>query len=99
MDSADVLVIPRGGFSQDAEMGITALATEICDFVSNFEHNFSEVAIILPAGTGTSAFYLSKALHNCKKKDFMYNVYAVPVTTSIDQMKLDLSALGIENAQ
>jgi 1-aminocyclopropane-1-carboxylate deaminase/D-cysteine desulfhydrase-like pyridoxal-dependent ACC family enzyme len=58
--SRNQLLIQQGGAQSEAEFGIQQLATEIRQWAA--QQNFAQLAIFLPSGTGTSAFYLQKEL-------------------------------------
>lgn len=60
------LLIPEGGRSPIAEMGIKQLAQEILQWAQ--EQKIGELTVALPSGTGTTALYLNKHLapHNIK---------------------------------
>ena len=58
--SRNQLLIQQGGAQSEAEFGIQQLATEIRQWAA--QQNFAQLAIFLPSGTGTSAFYLQKQL-------------------------------------
>lgn len=66
-----VMVVPQGGATAGAEEGVKALAAEIQDFWSDFTRSAAagggsggelSLAVVLPAGTGTTAYYLAKHL-------------------------------------
>jgi 1-aminocyclopropane-1-carboxylate deaminase len=61
--SSDCLIVPEGGRSSLAEIGIKQLADEIIDWIAM--HALENVAVALPSGTGTTAFYLHKYLQPC----------------------------------
>ncbi|OIQ00138.1 MAG: 1-aminocyclopropane-1-carboxylate deaminase [Zetaproteobacteria bacterium CG2_30_46_52] len=57
-----VLFIPQGGACPMAEAGIQKLAKEIIDWQQ--AQNVKQLTVATPSGTGTTAFYLAKALPN-----------------------------------
>ena len=59
--ASNQLLIQQGGAQSEAEFGIQQLAVEIRQWAA--QQNFAQLAIFLPSGTGTSAFYLQKQLH------------------------------------
>ena len=78
------LWIPQGGAADMARGGVEILAEEIygfctqlensdtsvgCDGSSNGEERKSPIAIIVPSGTGTTAYYLNCALQKLLKSD------------------------------
>ena len=58
--ASNQLLIQQGGAQSEAEFGIQQLAAEIRQWAA--QQNFAQLAIFLPSGTGTSAFYLQKQL-------------------------------------
>ena len=58
--ASNQLLIQQGGAQSEAEFGIQQLAVEIRQWAA--QQNFAQLAIFLPSGTGTSAFYLQKQL-------------------------------------
>ena len=58
--ASNQLLIQQGGAQSEAEFGIQQLASEIRQLAA--QQNFAQLAIFLPSGTGTSAFYLQKQL-------------------------------------
>lgn len=54
------LFIPEGGRHQMAEWGISVLAEEIVQWAAG--QNITKLTVMLPSGTGTTAFYLQKHL-------------------------------------
>lgn len=58
--ASNQLLIQQGGAQSEAEFGIQQLADEIRLWAA--QQNFAQLAIFLPSGTGTSAFYLQKQL-------------------------------------
>jgi len=57
----NVLFIEEGGRQQEAEYGIKILTKEIMDWQK--EKRIKELNIFLPSGTGTTALFLQKSLH------------------------------------
>ncbi|KDO35086.1 hypothetical protein SPRG_01151 [Saprolegnia parasitica CBS 223.65] len=68
--------IPQGGASADAEVGVQVLASEINAFASDKPRCDPPLSVLLPSGTGTTAYYLAKHL----RPDI--DVYAVPCVGS-----------------
>ncbi len=67
----DTLIIQEGGRDLEAKVGIDILASEIVEWKN--KNNFSNLKVILPSGTGTTALFLSKALTKENIK-----VYTIP---------------------
>lgn len=55
-----VVFIPEGGRCQYAETGLKILADEIIDWAE--EKSFTDIRVVLPSGTGTTALFLQKNL-------------------------------------
>ncbi|MES0491333.1 MAG: hypothetical protein ABUK01_15170 [Leptospirales bacterium] len=71
------LVIPQGGACSLSEPGIKILADEIQSFIE--KKKMKNLAVVLSAGTGTTAYYLQKHLpKQC--------VYTVPCVGSVDYL-------------
>jgi len=64
----EILFVKQGGAMPEAESGVRSLAKEIEDFAS--KNSFSELAVVLPSGTGATAVYLQKHLK--------FKVFTVP---------------------
>lgn len=80
LDNATQLV-HQGGAGLEAQAGMEALAMEI-------RTQLLEIPpIVLPSGTGTSAFFLAHALKECK-------VYTVPAVGDVAYLRLQMEALG-----
>lgn len=60
--SEDTLLIPEGGRTEQAEVGVVGLAKEIKNYCQ--ENNIADPIIMLPSGTGTTALFLSKYFSN-----------------------------------
>lgn len=89
----DTLVIPRGGFFPEAETGVSILAKELATWIQ--EQGFdTEIAILLPAGTGSTAFYLSKAFSEISGRLPKVTVFTVPVAVTRRVLESDLEKLG-----
>lgn len=58
------LVIPQGGADALAEQGIQVLADEIKQW--QHQKQITALNIVTPSGTGTTSFYLAKALPDCR---------------------------------
>lgn len=89
------LVIPRGGFFADAELGVCLLAEELAAWMVE-NQIASEVAVVLPSGTGSTAYYLAKslaALENTGKIPKTM-VYTVSVAVSSEVLASDIKKLG-----
>ncbi|EQC41182.1 hypothetical protein SDRG_01158 [Saprolegnia diclina VS20] len=65
--------IPQGGATADAEVGVQVLANEINAFASG---EAKPLSVLLPSGTGTTAYYLAKHLRPG------IDVYTVPCVGS-----------------
>jgi len=71
----EVLFVHEGGRQREAEQGIGILAEEIIAWQQ--ERGITYLNIFLPAGTGTTALYLQKALHTSSSECFG-RVYTTP---------------------
>jgi len=59
--------VPQGGFSSSAIPGVRRLANEIATFwIKNGE---GPLAVVVPAGTGTTAFFLQRELNRLSEED------------------------------
>lgn len=76
----DAIKIPQGVHCDQAELGLQALAREIQVQSSHSSHGQDPIQIVLPAGTGTTAFYLAK--HLCPTID----VYCFPCVGSSEYL-------------
>eukprot|EP01129_Flabellula_baltica_P005229 TRINITY_DN1875_c0_g1_i1.p1 TRINITY_DN1875_c0_g1~~TRINITY_DN1875_c0_g1_i1.p1 ORF type:complete len:199 (+),score=32.49 TRINITY_DN1875_c0_g1_i1:452-1048(+) len=86
-----VLKVPIGGMCHQAEHGIRILAEELCEMRDVLEGE-GRVNVVLPAGTGTTAFYLNKHL---KLMDARFNVYTVPVSGDKDYLERLFQQLSV----
>ena len=59
-DSSEVVFIPEGGATSEAEIGLIILAKEIKSWVN--ESRIDNPKLMLPSGTGTTALFLQKHL-------------------------------------
>jgi len=59
-NSSDVLVVPQGGAAPYASEGVQMLAEEIVAFQS--EKYMKKLNVVIPSGTGTTAYFLAKHL-------------------------------------
>ena len=106
IDASTVNFIEQGGVSQGAEFGLQTLAQEIVEYISHIHSSSSQSqcsdhkvgwVIFIASGTGTSAFYLNKAIQTLQKcadvdrkktNHFPIKVIAIPcVGTREDLMK------------
>ncbi|MBU1668712.1 1-aminocyclopropane-1-carboxylate deaminase/D-cysteine desulfhydrase [bacterium] len=82
------LFIEEGGRQQEAEYGIELLAKEIVEWQE--DKGLEELNVFLPAGTGTTALFLSKAF---LQKEFFGmrttrpTVFTVPCVGDVDYLK------------
>ena len=100
----DVLLVPQGAAFQGAEEGLRLLAVEIEDWWrwekskmgAGMEEGAS-LAVVLPAGTGTTALYLAKHLGRMATEKGKGNeevgVYAVPCVGDGDYLKSQMTRL------
>eukprot|EP01126_Amoeba_proteus_P067289 TRINITY_DN9901_c0_g1_i1.p1 TRINITY_DN9901_c0_g1~~TRINITY_DN9901_c0_g1_i1.p1 ORF type:complete len:257 (-),score=30.99 TRINITY_DN9901_c0_g1_i1:104-874(-) len=98
------LVIPRGGYFKEAEFGISILAEELNSFICSGQlGNTEDVAIVVPSGTGITAFYLSKWFHQKEKEALNWSldrvprkvsVYSVPVSMCRHQMETEFERMN-----
>ncbi|KAF0741310.1 hypothetical protein Ae201684_003423 [Aphanomyces euteiches] len=77
--------VPQGVAIPEAELGIQQLAHEINDYTSSL-HQSS--AVVLPCGTGTTAYYLAKHVHPSIK------VYGIPCVGSATYLRQQLDRQG-----
>jgi 1-aminocyclopropane-1-carboxylate deaminase/D-cysteine desulfhydrase-like pyridoxal-dependent ACC family enzyme len=82
------LVVPEGGRSPLAEIGIKQLASEIIEWVS--EQALDNVVIALPSGTGTTAGYLHKHL-----TPFNIDVITCACVGGNNYLKMQCEQLGL----
>ncbi|GAB5035141.1 1-aminocyclopropane-1-carboxylate deaminase [Nannochloropsis oceanica] len=101
----DVLLVPQGAAFQGAEEGLRLLAVEIKDWwgleKSKMEAgmaNGASLAVVLPAGTGTTALYLAKHLRRMARENGQGNgeimVYAVPCVGDGEYLKSQMARLS-----
>ena len=103
----DVLLVPQGAAFQGAEEGLRLLAEEMEDWwtleKSEMEMSTREgasLAVLLPAGTGTTAFYLAKHLGRLrvvekgKGQEEEIVVYAVPCVGDGDYLKAQMTRMS-----
>jgi 1-aminocyclopropane-1-carboxylate deaminase/D-cysteine desulfhydrase-like pyridoxal-dependent ACC family enzyme len=79
----DVLFIEEGGRDIYAEYGLKILADEILNWQK--EQGFKELNIFLPAGTGTTALFLSKAF--VEEGILRPKVFTVPCVGDVEYLK------------
>jgi len=91
--SKNVLFIEEGGRQQEAEYGIRLLAQEIIDWQK--EQGIGEVNIFLPSGTGTTALFLQKSLHQLLPPTsyLLPKVYTTPCVGGNDYLKKQFGML------
>jgi len=83
----NALVIPQGGADALAEKGIQVLADEIKQWQQL--EGVESLNIVTPSGTGTTSFYLAKALPDCK----VLTTATVGDNTYLKQQMLKLGAI------
>ncbi|DAZ96518.1 TPA: hypothetical protein N0F65_008069 [Lagenidium giganteum] len=66
------IFIPQGAAFPQAREGIAVLADEINQYVQATEGDSTQFAVVVPCGTGTTAFYLAQHVHPAT------TVFAVP---------------------
>jgi len=84
-NSQGTLFIPQGGADPVAEIGIEALAKEIFDWQQ--AEGIAQLTVTTPSGTGTTAYYLAKALPNNR-------VLTTAVVGSNAYLKAQMQKLG-----
>ena len=92
----NAIYIPRGGASEDAEVGIKQLAIEINDYFSRLctTCDKHQIAVLVPSGTGTTAYFLQKHLHLLSQdQPFSYQVYTTPAATTGNVLLDDINRL------
>jgi 1-aminocyclopropane-1-carboxylate deaminase/D-cysteine desulfhydrase-like pyridoxal-dependent ACC family enzyme len=106
VEGDDVLLVPQGAAFQGAEEGLCLLAVEIEDWwrveksrIERGTERGASLAVVLPAGTGTTAFYLAKhfkrlrAVGNGTEREEIM-VYAVPCVGDGDYLKAQMARLS-----
>ena len=71
IDDNNTIFIQEGGRDLEAKIGIDILASEIIEWCN--QNNFTNLKVMLPSGTGTTALFLSKALNK-----YGIKVYTTP---------------------
>ena len=79
----DILFIEEGGREVNAEFGLKILAEEIMEWKE--EQGFEELNVFLPAGTGTTALYLSKTFVGMRAT--RPTVFTVPCVGDVAYLK------------
>ena len=79
------LIIPQGGAFQDAEPGISNLASEILKYQR--DNKTENLKIVTPSGTGTTAYYLAKNLPNNE-------IYTIPLVRGKAYLEKQMLKLG-----
>ncbi len=79
------LFLPQGGADPLAQQGIARLAQEIVDW--QCEQDIETLAVVTPAGTGTTAFYLAHALPTLQ-------VLTTPMVADADDLRMQMGVLG-----
>jgi 1-aminocyclopropane-1-carboxylate deaminase/D-cysteine desulfhydrase-like pyridoxal-dependent ACC family enzyme len=79
----ETLFVKQGGAMPEAESGVKFLAKEIETFAA--ENAISELAVVLPSGTGATAVYLQKHLK--------FNVFTVPNVGDAEYLTKQFSEL------
>jgi len=79
------ILIRQGGADPVAEAGIVKLAAEILVWSENIQ--LRKLSIIIPSGTGTTAFYLAKSLPQ-------FQVYTTALVGTDDYLREQMSQLG-----
>ncbi len=87
------LFVPEGGHCHYAEHGVVKLADEIMAWKQ--QQGLSDLMVFLPAGTGTTALYLSKTF---KQRDQTIEVSCCAVVGGDDYLKLQFSQLEPDTA-
>jgi len=89
--SNDTLLIPEGGRTQQAEVGIIQLAKEIENYCK--ENNLADPIIMLPSGTGTTALFLAKYFAGLKQT---YNVMTCACVGDVAYLRKQFSQLSTD---
>jgi len=84
-EEKDCLLIAQGGADPLAQQGIQKLAFEINDW--RCRHGVDPLHVVTPAGTGTTAFYLAKALPDAE-------LLTTPSVGDKDYLMAQMSHLG-----
>lgn len=88
-----VMLIPQGGAVEGAEAGVAILAREIAESWRGSPASAGRtLAVVLPAGTGTTAYYLGKHLGILDPDSI--RVYAVPCCGDGEYLKRQMARLG-----
>ncbi len=80
----DSLVIPQGGASISAKAGIEILASEVVEFAQ--KNNLSNLNVITPSGTGTTALFLASSLPQMQ-------IVTSPAVGSVEYLKKQMQNL------
>ena len=105
-EGEDILLVPQGAAFQGAEEGLRLLAEEIEDWwrvekrkMERGAERGASLAVVLPAGTGTTAFYLAKHLKRLRaegegKEREEIVVYVVPCVGNAEYLKAQMTRLS-----
>jgi len=83
------LLLPQGAGGKFAELGIRQLGEEIIAF-QDAQNPMQPLTVVVPAGTGATAFFLHQ--HLLSRKDI--EVITVPVATSPESLLLSMAQLA-----
>jgi 1-aminocyclopropane-1-carboxylate deaminase/D-cysteine desulfhydrase-like pyridoxal-dependent ACC family enzyme len=84
------LFIPQGGHSPSAELGLRELARELTAYMNRALPPEKPVLIFLPAGRGTSAYYLARNLESNRR----VTVAAVACACTTDELATEMGLLS-----
>lgn len=87
----EILYIPEGGHTKVAEFGLTQLAQEIATWA--IKENQTELVLVLPSGTGTTALYVNKFF---VKNNIDIKVITTPTVGDVEYLKQQFKELEID---